>query len=163
MGCASMKEKIESQIMVLKIERAQIAKEREEKIKQLEEMTGEKINRKPIPDYLILNDNTKDTSKDNSIKNKKKRRSSSKKSLSDRQHLHSSRIASSRTKISSSRKSLNDSDYNIKKIKINKRKNISKKYYKKNHRNSEESESESESESDDERINSNKRYRKRRF
>ena len=159
MGCATMKEKIESQIMILKIERAQIAKEREEKIRELEEMTGEKIYRKPIPDYLILSDNTKDTSKDNSIKNKKKRRSSSKKSLSDRQYVHNSRIASSRTKISSSRKSLNDSDYNIKKIKINKRKNIAKKYYKKNQRINEES----ESESDDERINSNKRNRKRRF
>jgi hypothetical protein len=161
MGCATMREKIESQIMILKIERAEIGKEREEKIKQYEEITGEKIYRKPIPDYLILSDNTKDTSKDNSIKNTKKRRSSSKKSLSDRQYVHNSRIASSRTKISSSRKSLNDSDYNIKKIKINKRKNVAKKYYKKNQRINEESESDSES--DDERIHSNKRIRKRRY
>ena len=74
MGCATMKEKIESQIMLLKIERAEIGKEREEKIKQLEEMTGEKIYRKPIPDYLLLNDNTKDSSNDDSIKKKKEKK-----------------------------------------------------------------------------------------
>ena len=158
MGCATMKEKNESQIMLLKIERAEIGKEREEKIKQLEEMTGEKIYRKPIPDYLLLNDNTKDSSNDDSIK-KKKRRSSSKKSISDRHNLHNSRITSSRTKISSSQKSFNDSDYNIKRINIKKRKSIEKKYSKRNKRISEVS----ESESDEERIHSYKQNRKKRY
>ena len=158
MGCATMKEKIESQIMLLKIERTEIGKEREEKIKQLEEMTGEKIYRKPIPDYLLLNDNTKDSSNDDSIK-KKKRRSSSKKSISDRHNLHNSRITSSRTKISSSQKSFNDSDYNIKRINIKKRKSIEKKYSKRNKRISEVS----ESESDEERIHSYKQNRKKRY
>ena len=158
MGCATMKEKIESQIMLLKIERAEIGKEREEKIKQYEEITGEKIYRKPIPDYIIANENTKDSSKDNSIKEKKNRRSHSKNSLTDR---HNSRKSSSRTKISTSRKSHNDSDFIIKKININKRKSIKKKYSKRNQRINEESESDSES--DDERIHSNKRIRKRRY
>ena len=147
MGCATMREKIESQIMILKIERAEIGKEREEKIKQYEEITGEKIYRKPIPDYIIANENTKDSSKDNSIKEKKNRRSHSKNSLTDR---HNSRKSSSRTKISTSRKSHNDSDFIIK-----------KKYSKRNQRINEESESDSES--DDERIHSNKRIRKRRY
>ena len=158
MGCATMREKIESQIMILKIERAEIGKEREEKIKQYEEITGEKIYRKPIPDYIIANENTKDSSKDNSIKEKKNRRSHSKNSLTDR---HNSRKSSSRTKISSSQKSFNDSDYNIKRINIKKRKSIEKKYSKRNQRINEESESDSES--DDERIHSNKRIRKRRY
>ena len=159
MGCATMREKIESQIMILKIERAEIGKEREEKIKQYEEITGEKIYRKPIPDYIIANENTKDSSKDNSIKEKKNRRSHSKNSLTDR---HNSRKSSSRTKISTSRKSHNDdSDFIIKKININKRKSIKKKYSKRNQRINEESESDSES--DDERIHSNKRIRKRRY
>ena len=156
MGCATMKEKIESQIMLLKIERAEIGKEREEKIKQLEEMTGEKIYRKPIPDYLLLNDNTKDSSNDDSIKEKKNRRSHSKNSLTDR---HNSRKSSSRTKISSSQKSFNDSDYNIKRINIKKRKSIEKKYSKRNKRISEVN----ESESDEERIHSYKQNRKKRY
>ena len=60
--------------MLLKIERAEIGKKREEKIKQLEEKTKEKIYRKPIPDYLLLNDNTKDSSNDDSIKKKKEKK-----------------------------------------------------------------------------------------
>ncbi len=53
MGCATVKEKIESKIMMLKLERVDIRTEREERIKQYQELTGEKIERKPIPDYYI--------------------------------------------------------------------------------------------------------------
>ena len=53
MGCATVKEKLESKIMMLKLERVDIRTEREERIKQLQELTGEKIERKPIPDYYI--------------------------------------------------------------------------------------------------------------
>ena len=53
MGCATVKEKLESKIMMLKLERVDIRTEREERIKQYQELTGEKIERKPIPDYYI--------------------------------------------------------------------------------------------------------------
>ena len=58
MGCATVKEKLESKIMMLKLERVDIRTEREERIKQLQELTGEKIERKPIPDYYIHEEDT---------------------------------------------------------------------------------------------------------
>jgi hypothetical protein len=56
MGCATTKEKIEANMMKLKLERVDIRNEREEKINELQELTGEKIVRKPIPDYYIHED-----------------------------------------------------------------------------------------------------------
>lgn len=53
MGSASVKEKLESEMMMLKLERVDIIQEREERLKDLEKMTGEQIVRKPIPDYLV--------------------------------------------------------------------------------------------------------------
>ena len=58
MGCATVKEKLESKIMMLKLERVDIRTEREERIKQFQELTGEKIERKPIPDYYIHEEDT---------------------------------------------------------------------------------------------------------
>ena len=58
MGCATVKEQLESKIMMLKLERVDIRTEREERIKQLQELTGEKIERKPIPDYYIHEEDT---------------------------------------------------------------------------------------------------------
>ena len=58
MGCATVKEKLESKILMLKLERVDIRTEREERIKQLQELTGEKIERKPIPDYYIHEEDT---------------------------------------------------------------------------------------------------------
>ena len=40
MGCESAKEKIETQMMTLKLERADIMAEREDKLKELEKITG---------------------------------------------------------------------------------------------------------------------------
>ena len=52
MGCASVKEKLESQMMILKLERVDIMTERDEKIKQLEQMTGQTVVRPEVPDYI---------------------------------------------------------------------------------------------------------------
>ena len=52
MGCATVKEKIESQMMLLKLERVDIMQEREDKIKELEKMTGQTVVRPPVPDYI---------------------------------------------------------------------------------------------------------------
>lgn len=52
MGCGTVKEKLEYQIMVLKVEKLDILQERAEKIKQLEKITGEPVIRKHIPNYM---------------------------------------------------------------------------------------------------------------
>ena len=56
MGCATTREKIEANMMKLKLERVDIRNEREDKINELQELTGEKVVRKPIPDYYIHED-----------------------------------------------------------------------------------------------------------
>ena len=58
MGCATVKEKLESKIMMLKLERVDIRTEREERIKQYQELKKKKIERKPIPDYYIHEEDT---------------------------------------------------------------------------------------------------------
>lgn len=52
MGCESAKEKIETQMMTLKLERADIMAEREDKLKELEKITGETVIRSEVPDYI---------------------------------------------------------------------------------------------------------------
>lgn len=52
MGCATVREKIESKMMMLKLEKEEIITEREERIKELQQLTGEVVKRKEIPDYL---------------------------------------------------------------------------------------------------------------
>ena len=52
MGCSSPQEKIEDQMMKIKLLRIDIQMERENKIKQLSEMTGNKIKYNKIPDYI---------------------------------------------------------------------------------------------------------------
>ena len=113
MGCATAKEKLESQMMVLKIQRAEITKEREEKLKIYEEMTGERLNRKPIPDYYIVDQKTETSSNhynNNSRKNSSKRNS-----------------VRSSNKRKSSKSKYSDSNINIEKRKSIKRKYSSKK------------------------------------
>ena len=55
MGCESAKEKIETQMMTLKLERADIMAEREDKLKELEKITGETVIRPEVPDYIAKN------------------------------------------------------------------------------------------------------------
>ena len=52
MGCSSPQEKIEDQMMKIKLLRIEIQMERENKINQLSEMTGNKIKYENIPDYI---------------------------------------------------------------------------------------------------------------
>ena len=55
MGCESATEKIETQMMTLKLERADIMAEREDKLKELEKITGETVIRPEVPDYIAKN------------------------------------------------------------------------------------------------------------
>ena len=52
MGTISAKEKIESQMLMLKLKKIQIRRERIERIKQLKILTGKEIIRETIPDYI---------------------------------------------------------------------------------------------------------------
>ena len=65
MGCGSTKEKIENEMIAMKLERVGIQMERRNQIKLLEEMDGRKIKEPTIPDYSVL------SPKEKNIENKK--------------------------------------------------------------------------------------------
>ena len=52
MGCSSPQEKIQDQMMKIKLLRIEVQMERENKINQLSDMIGKKIKYKNIPDYI---------------------------------------------------------------------------------------------------------------
>jgi len=56
MGCESTKEKIESKMLYLKLERASIREERKNILKELEKITGFEWKRNEIPDYMNINE-----------------------------------------------------------------------------------------------------------
>lgn len=52
MGCGNTKEKLESEILILQLTRNEIKTERNEIIRNLEEITGMKVIRPKVPDYI---------------------------------------------------------------------------------------------------------------
>ena len=56
MGCSTTREVIESKMLLLKLRRIEIKKEREDRCKELSKLTGREITREPIKDYLIYPD-----------------------------------------------------------------------------------------------------------
>jgi hypothetical protein len=54
MGCGSTKEKIENEIIAMKLERVGVQMERRNQIKLLEDIDGRKIEEPNIPDYLAI-------------------------------------------------------------------------------------------------------------
>ena len=60
MGSISSKEKIESKMLMLKLKKIQIRRERTERLKQLEVLTGKEIIRETIPDYIERDENEKE-------------------------------------------------------------------------------------------------------
>ena len=52
MGCGITKEKIESEILILQLTRSEIKQERSEIIEKYQEITGKKLRRPKIPDYI---------------------------------------------------------------------------------------------------------------
>lgn len=91
MGCGPSKENIESEILILRLMRTQIQEERNQILKELERITGTKIIRARIPDYLVHTaDNNvppdieerKEEHKPNKVKKKKKSKKKIKKKQS---------------------------------------------------------------------------------
>ena len=80
MGCGTVKEKLEYQIMVLKVEKLDIIQERAEMMKELEKITGEPVVRKPVPNYLIPVVEKKEDSNEDTNDDKKTEHSTRKKS-----------------------------------------------------------------------------------
>ena len=62
MGCGgNPKEKLEYEIMVLKVNKIDIIQERIDKLKELEKITGKPVYRRPVPDYLIREEEKKES------------------------------------------------------------------------------------------------------
>ena len=59
MGCDSAKEKIESKMLYLKLERISVREERKKILDELEKITGLKWKRYEIPDYMNINERIK--------------------------------------------------------------------------------------------------------
>lgn len=109
MGCATVKEKIESQMMILKLKRVDIIQEREAKLKELERLTGETMKRKPIPDYLIRDlppnkkrKNNNDNQNDNNDDNKDEDKSNNKNEEEEEDNEESNEIGDSSESVSNS-------------------------------------------------------------
>ena len=58
MGCQDSKEKIENEMIKMKMERAEIRMERKNQLKLLKDIDGCDINLVQIPDYLALDENS---------------------------------------------------------------------------------------------------------
>ena len=54
MGCGNAREKIENEMIALKLERVGVQMERKNQIKLLEDIEGTKIKEPLIPDYIVL-------------------------------------------------------------------------------------------------------------
>ena len=52
MGCGSVREKLEDQMMVYKLERMEIQMEKERELKKLSDIEGHAIERHHVPDYI---------------------------------------------------------------------------------------------------------------
>ena len=52
MGCAGTREKLEDQMMLMKLERMEIQMEKAKALQKLSEIEGHKIQRNHIPDYI---------------------------------------------------------------------------------------------------------------
>ena len=64
MGCGTPKEKLENEIIAMKLERVGVQMERRNQIKLLEDIDGVKINEPNIPDYLAAKPKEKNISTD---------------------------------------------------------------------------------------------------
>jgi hypothetical protein len=60
MGCSTTREKLESRMLVLKLKKIKINQEREERIKDLQRITGKPVIRNEIPDYIDYSNDMND-------------------------------------------------------------------------------------------------------
>ena len=82
MGCGNAREKLENEMIMMKLQRIGIQMERQNQVKLLEGIDGRKIKVPNIPDYIDSKFIVKSLSRNNSESNKKfKRRSSGKRKL----------------------------------------------------------------------------------
>ena len=60
MGCSTTREKLEYRMLVLKLKKIEINQEREERIKDLQRITGKPVIRNEIPDYIDYSNDMND-------------------------------------------------------------------------------------------------------
>lgn len=53
MGCSSAKDDLELKMMLLKLDRIGIVQERNQKLKELEKITGQRVRWPRVPDYVV--------------------------------------------------------------------------------------------------------------
>ena len=70
MGCEDSKESLKSKILMLKLKRIAIQKQRNEKIEKLKKLSGEEIIIEPIPDFLEDNNNNPNQRENRKIEQK---------------------------------------------------------------------------------------------
>lgn len=52
MGCSANKESLESEILILQLQKVKIKDERKKMLERYKELTGERLKRPKIPDYI---------------------------------------------------------------------------------------------------------------
>ena len=69
MGCTTARERIESKMLTLKLKRVCVLEQKKKYFKDFEKITGKKLYRKEVPDYIPLNEKKRLKYKDFKIKN----------------------------------------------------------------------------------------------
>ena len=104
MGCSNPKEKLEEEMLKVKMERCALQMERYKQLKLLKEIDGCEIEPPKIPDYLepSSNNDNKDkeenqdkSNKDNNIKIKRRNKSKISKTLMTKNNNHNNKIFNS--------------------------------------------------------------------
>ena len=70
MGCSSAKERIVNKMLTLKLQKFLLNEERERRCKDYKHLTGNKIEKKEIPDYIEQNEKNKKNKKNKKSNNK---------------------------------------------------------------------------------------------
>ncbi len=65
MGCTSAKERIVNKMLTLKLQKFLLNEERERRCKEYKHLTGNKFEKKEIPDYIEQNEKNKKNKKSN--------------------------------------------------------------------------------------------------
>ena len=86
MGCGDMKEKIENEMVKMKMERVEVQMERKKQLNLLKEIDGCDIKLAKIPDYINLDSNINQETKTRKKPNKLKVRKSKSMKLIERRY-----------------------------------------------------------------------------
>ena len=104
MGCGDAKEKIENEMVKMKMERVEIQMERQKQLKLLKDIDGIDIKVKKIPDYIDLESDIVDTKRTKKIETESQQRKKSTTKLKLRKSKSLAGVKSKNGKITPRRK-----------------------------------------------------------